>query len=823
MRLLFLSFFWSLSDAVFSAETTINTTTGPNYQECTSELSLTFPYCDMSKSWDERVDYLVAELNLTEKIGLLSPDPTVVSKGYIDCYAITYAVPRLGIGRYMWLVETNSQANSLCYKNTTHCPTAFPGALGLAASFNTTVWKLKGHVISSELRAQYNSGGRRKRPESLVGLTGFGPNLNIARDPRFGRTSELPGEDPLLNGFYAISYLHGLQQPLDSDNNNSNKYLKMLALVKHFTAYSREVNRGHDNYNISQHMLFDSYLPAYQMAFQQGNASGVMCSYNAVNGAPSCANDWLLNTIMRQSWNQPHALVMTDCGAVRNLKGPPVKAPSDAHAVAWSLGNGTDVEAGDHMFGQFGANAVAQGLLNETVVDQAVRRVLWNMMRVGRFDHPYHTNPYASITADAIGSPQHSKIRDDAARQTAVLLRNLGGALPLSPGNNKTIVIVGPQANTGEGLMPDYWGDEACPNNRGFRCVPTFYTAIDKIQTSGKTLWSMGVGEKSMDKKNYQTALTAVQDHADIVVLAMGISKKTEQEGTDRTSTLLPGLQNQFALDVLKIAKQKNIPAILLLVNGGALSINDLMPIRTVPSNLPECYQSRAGVAPAQLPQSYAIVETYNPSFGATGIVDALFGIGPVSWGRMVTTMYPKEFADTHPPDQYDLADGDGLTYRYYKGDVLATFGEGMPHEDPDDDGSAVSCKMMMTHNQTQQQTETEWTIRCVATNSLTDRSLSALVMVYARASEKIQAPYPIPRRALKGFHRVMVGPLQSETFEIDIGLQDIMLVNEQGHKEALPGRHFDLLDIWDGWNTFQSFSVSLPSQHEGGITIESF
>ena len=157
------------------------------YQECISPTARTYQYCNASLSHVDRVEALIGVMNIEEKIASLAPDPSV---GH-DCNVVTKRVPRLGLGRFMWLTETNSQANSVCL-NGTRCATAFPGQLGLASSFNRSVWYGKGDVISTELRGLYNSGGKRRCDGCFVGLTGFGPNINFARDPRFGRTSELP-------------------------------------------------------------------------------------------------------------------------------------------------------------------------------------------------------------------------------------------------------------------------------------------------------------------------------------------------------------------------------------------------------------------------------------------------------------------------------------------------------------------------------------------------------------------------------------------------------------------------------------------------------
>ena len=175
-------------------------------------------------------------------------------------------------------------------------------------------------------------------------MIGYGPNINILRDPRFGRSSELPGEDPYLSGQYAALKLTGMQEK------DEQGHPKMAAYLKHFTAYSRETNRGHDTYNISMHDLWETYLAQYEIAFMQGNPAGAMCSYPGINGHPSCANGYLLNTVLRQMWNQTNAHITTDCKAVSNLRGPPISAPSDEAAAAMTINNGTDIEMGSTPF-----------------------------------------------------------------------------------------------------------------------------------------------------------------------------------------------------------------------------------------------------------------------------------------------------------------------------------------------------------------------------------------------------------------------------------------------------------------------------------------
>ena len=205
--------------------------TGPSYFACAPHSAgASLPFCNTSLSIDERVDDFIGRLSLEEKVALIGPDPSLGS----TCNDHTAGVARLGVPQWMWLVETNTGDNSACYAQD-RCASTFPGPMAMGASFNRSSWRLKGSVLGSEIRAFNNLGWHRDtrgEVRDLIGLTGFGPNINIARDPRFGRSSELPGEDPTLSGVYATEMVQGMQEE------DAHGYPKMLAFLKHFTAYS---------------------------------------------------------------------------------------------------------------------------------------------------------------------------------------------------------------------------------------------------------------------------------------------------------------------------------------------------------------------------------------------------------------------------------------------------------------------------------------------------------------------------------------------------------------------------------------------------------
>lgn len=424
----------------------------PNYWGCTShnQSLRELPFCNASLSIEERLNDLMNRLTLKEKIAMLSPQSNLGD----TCATHTASVSRIGLPQYMWLVETNTAVASHCLSH--KCATEFSGPLSIAASFNRTSWYLKGSVFGTEQRAfmniHWHRGGQyipHNQALEGIGLTAFGPNINQQRDPRFGRTSELPGEDPYLSGEYAKQMVNGMQE------RDSNGYPKVLAYLKHFAAYSKEADRGRDAYNISTFDLFDTYLPQFEKAFVEANATGAMCSYNGINGVPSCANSYLLNDILRNQWGRPDAHITTDCGAVHNLLYPPVHASSNASAAAYALMNGSDIEMGSTLYNDYLLQAIQQGLATEEAVDRALQRSYRPHFVAGRFDPPEKSDWYKLGEKD-IYSDQHQAIQLDAALQGLVLLKNDNtNGLPLNAKTTK-IAVLGPLGTTREGLMSDY-------------------------------------------------------------------------------------------------------------------------------------------------------------------------------------------------------------------------------------------------------------------------------------------------------------------------------------------------------------------------------
>lgn len=464
----------------------------PNQHGCMTDVARKLPYCDTSLSVEKRLDDLLSRLTLTDKIAQITPQGDICDA----CSTCTKGKAEIGLPSWFWLVETNTNVASGCPKEG-KCATTFVGPMGLGASFNRTSWRLKGSVFGTEMRAFTNTGGTRFAPNSTknpIGLTGFGPNINIARDPRFGRSSELPGEDPVLSGIYAYEMVSGMQE------RDAHGYPKMAAFLKHFTAYSTEASRGHDTYNISAYDFADTYLPQYEKAFE-AQPFGVMCSYDAENGHPSCANDWLLNKRLRK-W-KPDAMVTTDCGAVNNMKGAPLNAPDDVHAAAWALMNGTDLEMGDTQFSTLD-QAIKQGLATEARLDEAVRRSFKVHFDVGRFDDP-EASEWSKFGSESINSSLSQQISYEAALQSLVLLKN-DQSLPVKAGQN--VAVLGPQGVTRNGLLSDYAADQICFGGDD-HCIGTIAEGIARANVGGKTVALPGVDVRSSNSAGIPAALEA--------------------------------------------------------------------------------------------------------------------------------------------------------------------------------------------------------------------------------------------------------------------------------------------------------------------------
>eukprot|EP00040_Diaphanoeca_grandis_P016335 m.84243 g.84243 ORF g.84243 m.84243 type:complete len:798 (+) comp25726_c0_seq1:98-2491(+) len=644
---------------------------------CRSTASKQFKFCDVSLPIETRVADLLVQLTVDEKLSLMGATDKY---GNDACSFMDPGVPRLNIPPYKWCVEDNTGVSTRCLREG-NCATTFPSPALLGATFNRTLWNMKGSTQGIEHRALFNLNATRGRPSSTgqwlpIGLNGWAPNINVVRDPRYGRNSELPSEDPYINGQYAIGVVRGMQEGDDP------KYpLLIHSTLKHYTAYSIETNRFAVSGNVSSYDLFDSFLPQYEAGFVEGKAGGAMCSYMSMNNVPSCANDGILNKMVRETWGREDALIVTDCFAVESMVDANHYAKDVADATAKSINAGVDLNTG-WPWSKYGG--LKQALGNHTItldtVNTALARSLTYRMKLGLFDDPT-TQKYTQYGYESINTSTTQQLVVEAAAQGMVLLKNDGPVLPL--GLARKIAVVGVHASTTTSLLSDYYGDQVCfgtptpestaacnARNGGSTseicqktldgCVVTIGASVmdANARKGGETKVVAGVGMVTpATPSGEQLALDAVT-WADEVVLAVGIDHGIEHEGIDRQNTSLPQAQIDFALKVLALGK----PVVLILVNGGALSTEPLLSNAKAPN---------------------AIVETFYPnSAGAAAIGPALFG-ETNNWGKLPITIYPAAYNNQLTIEQVRMradtaTDYPGRGYRYYTGKPLFEFGQGL-------------------------------------------------------------------------------------------------------------------------------------------------
>ncbi|HMK18339.1 MAG TPA: glycoside hydrolase family 3 C-terminal domain-containing protein [Chitinophagaceae bacterium] len=389
-----------------------------------------FPMWDPSLPIETRVNDVVSRLTLEEKVKqMLNATP---------------AIPRLGIPAYDWWNETLHGVARTPFK-----VTSYPQAIGMAATWDTTSLYRMADYSALEGRAVHNKAtelGREK--ERYLGLTYWTPNINIFRDPRWGRGQETYGEDPFLTAMMARAFVHGLQ-------GDDPKYLKAAACAKHFAVHSGpEPSRHVDNFNPTTYDLWDTYLPAFRELVTNANVAGVMCAYNAVNTQPCCANDLLMNDILRKQWKFT-GYVTSDCWAIDDFFKYHKTHKDSVTAAVDGVVHGTDIECGTSVYYTL-YNGVKSGLIKEEQLDVSLRRLFMIRYRLGMFD-PVSMVKYAQTPASVLESPEHKALALKMAQQSIVLLKNDKNLLPLSK-KIKKIAVVGPNADNTISVLGNYNG-----------------------------------------------------------------------------------------------------------------------------------------------------------------------------------------------------------------------------------------------------------------------------------------------------------------------------------------------------------------------------
>lgn len=388
-----------------------------------------YPYLNPGLSFEQRTEDLLNQMTLEEKISQLNYESA--------------AVDRLGIPAYNWWNEClHGVARS-------GLATVFPQAIGMSSTWDKNLIHEVANAISDEGRAKYHDFVKKGKRGIYQGITFWTPNINIFRDPRWGRGMETYGEDPFLTGEIAEQFIKGIQ-------GDDPKYYKAIATAKHFAVHNGPESLRHTfNAKVSENDLRDTYLPAFKKAVEEAHVASVMCAYNRFEDMPCCGSSPLLNDVLRREWSFD-GYVVSDCWALVDFyaKGhhEVVQTPEEAAALAFK--SGTDVNCGSvspHL-----AGAVKQGLITEKEIDNAVRRLLLARFKMGMFD-PDEIVPFASIPYSVVDSKEHKDLAAKTARESMVLLKNENKSLPLSK-NLKKIAVIGPNANNEEVLLANYNG-----------------------------------------------------------------------------------------------------------------------------------------------------------------------------------------------------------------------------------------------------------------------------------------------------------------------------------------------------------------------------
>nr|XP_043616232.1 probable beta-D-xylosidase 6 [Erigeron canadensis] len=625
----------------------------PNFS-CQPPYHNSYAFCNTTLPISIRAQSLLSLLTLSEKINRLSTNDS--------------GIPRLGIPPYEWWSESLhgivSGRPGVSFENgPIHAATSFPQVILTTSSFNKTLWYLIAKAIAVEARAMYNVG--------QAGLTFWAPTINVFRDPRWGRGQETPGEDPMVVGAYAVEYVRGFQgddQKLrednmekrsegrrrvltsDDDDDGGGDELMVSACCKHFSAYDLDDWGNYTRYNfnaiVNEQDMKDTYEPPFKNCIQEAKASCLMCSYNAVNGIPACADRDLLQKA-RSEWGFK-GYITSDCDAVAHIYESHnyTKTPEDAVAVA--LRAGTDINCGHYML-IYTKSAFDKGKVTEEDLDKALLNTLTVQLRLGLFNGNPIQGKFGKFGPQDVCTSDHKKLALEAAKQGMVLLKNDNNFLPLQKNDVSSLAVIGPMANATTDLGGGY---------SGIPCSPTSMVEGLKKYVD-KTTHSSGCLDVACTSNARFAEAVSISQKSDVVILVVGLDLTQEVEEHDRVSLLLPGYQTDLVTTIAATSKK---PIVLVLTGGGPLDVSFAQGDPKIASIIWVGYPGEAGgTALAQI-----IFGDYNPG------------------GKLPVTWYPESFTSipmTNMNMRSDHSNGyPGRTYRFYTGDIVYGFGHGLSY-----------------------------------------------------------------------------------------------------------------------------------------------
>ena len=682
---------------------------------------------DASQPLRTRADDLIRRMSLAEKVSQLQNAAP--------------AIPRLGLPAYnYWNEALHGIANN-------GFATVFPEPVGAAASWNPALFHREGTIIGIEGRAKFNDYAHSHDGDSKwwTGLTYWAPNVNIFRDPRWGRGQETYGEDPFLTAEIGIEFVKGIQ-------GDDPRYMLALACAKHYAVHSGpERDRHRFDAEISDRDLFDTYLPQFERIVREGKVAGVMSAYNSVDGVPASANAFLLTDLVRHRWGF-EGYIVSDCDAIRDIYGASqhhyVKTAEEAAAIA--------VKAGCNLCcgGDYNAlvRAVQQGLITEKEIDGALEHTLWTRFRLGLFD-PAAKVPYAQYTLKDNDLPEHGQAALELARQSIVLLKN-DGILPLDRSKVKQIAVIGPNGDSKSMLEGNYHGAASRPvsildgirNLAGSEIKVTHAVGSPITTKPGTAPWSRQDNAPTRPVAELKAEALEQAAQADVIVYVGGITPAQEGESFDRESIELPQEQE----DLVQALHATGKPVIMVNCSGSAMALT------WEDEHLP------------------ALVQAWYPGQeGGRAVAEVLFGVVNPS-GHLPITFY-RSTADL--PDFSDYA-MKNRTYRYFTGKPLYAFGHGLSY-----------TTFEFTHLRVAPTAGGALAVAVDVANTGT-RDGDEIVQLYATPPASSQ---PQEIRALCGFRRVHLQAGERQTVTIPVPAIALRRWNTEKKDYAIPSGEWNL------------------------------
>lgn len=676
-----------------------------------------FSFLDNNLTLEKRVEILVSQMTTEEKISQLTNDAA--------------AIPRLKIPDYNWWNEAlhgvarNGKA------------TIFPQGIGIGATFDPDLAERVASAISIEARAKYIVSQEMGNHSKYAGLTFWTPNVNIFRDPRWGRGQETYGEDPFLMSKIGVAFVKGLQ----GDDPN---YLKTAACAKHFAVHSGPEEVRHTfNAIPNKQDFYETYMPAFEALVKEAKVEGVMGAYNAVYGIPSCASEFLLDDILRKQWSFD-GYITSDCGAIGGIAWKQKYVGTAEEAAAVALKAGTNLNCGQ-TYKKLKV-ALDKGLISEELLHERTKQLFKTRFRLGMFDENVD-HPFFRVEKEKIHCDEHVDLALEAARKSIVLLKNKNNTLPLAK-DIKVPYLTGPFANSADMLMGSYYGVSSN--------MVTILEGITETISLGSSLnYRSGAlpFHKNINPKNWAPF---VAGESDVTICVVGLTADREGEEVDAIASADIGDKVDLKLPenqvnyVKQMIEKKKGPLVLVIASGSPISLEGI----------------EEGCD--------AILQIWYPGEqGGTAVADVLFGnVSPT--GHLPIT-FPKNVEQLPPYEDYSMK---GRTYKYMTDEPMFPFGFGLTYSKTEIGNIEVED---VTLNKKQSLNVS------VEVSNIGDFDIDEAVQLYVNPVNTLGG---IPLKSLKAFQRISLKQGEKKTLNFQINPDDLMVINTEGKKVWRKGKY---------------------------------